>query len=164
MAIDIKAMTAEHWDSVREIYAQGIATGNATFEETAPGWQDWDARHLPCCRLVAIVNGAIAGWAALSSTSSRHVYRGVAEVSVYVAEQARGQGVGLQLLDALAEASEANGIWTLQAVIHAQNLISIRLHQKAGFRIVGTRERIGCLHGRWRDTVLMERRSKVVGV
>lgn len=163
MSIDIKPMTAAHWDGVREIYAQGIATGNATFEQTVPGWQDWDARHLLCCRLVAVLDGAIAGWAALSPASNRHVYRGVAEVSVYVAEQARGHGVGFELLTALATASEQNGIWTLQAVIHAENLISIRLHQKAGFRIVGTRERIGCLHGRWRDTVLMERRSKVVG-
>lgn len=164
MASEIKVMTEERWPAVREIYAQGVETRNATFATVAPDWLEWDARHLPCCRLVAICNGEVAGWAALSPVSSRDVYRGVAEVSVYVAECARGQGIGFQLLSALIAESERNGIWTLQAGIFPENSASIRLHEKAGFRIVGHRERIGCLDGRWRDTALMERRSKVVGV
>ncbi len=160
----IAPMTAAHWKAVREIYAQGIATRNATFETVVPSWEEWDARHLPVCRLVAARNGEIVGWAALSAVSSRQVYSGVAEVSVYIAESARGQGVGAALLDALVKESERNNIWTLQAVIHAENSISIHLHEKAGFRIVGRRERIACLDGRWRDTVLMERRSGAVGL
>jgi phosphinothricin acetyltransferase len=159
----IAPMTEAHWKAVREIYAQGIATRNATFETTVPSWEEWGARHLPVCRLVATRDGEIAGWAALSAVSSRQVYCGVAEVSVYIAESARGQGVGAALLAALINASERNNIWTLQAGILAENSVSIRLHQRAGFRIVGRRERIGCLDGRWRDTVLMERRSGVVG-
>jgi phosphinothricin acetyltransferase len=161
---EILTMTAEHWTAVRGIYAQGIATGNATFAQNAPDWAEWDAQHLPCCRLVAVVDGAVAGWAALSAVSSRHVYRGVAEVSVYIAELARGRGIGLRLLEALTAASEASGIWTLQAGILAENSVSIRLHERAGFRVVGRREKIGALNGVWRDTVLMERRSAVVGV
>jgi len=156
-------MTREHWPAVREIFAQGIATGNATFETAVPDWPEWDARHLPTCRLVALSGEHIVGWAALSAVSTRQVYRGVAEVSVYIAEKSRGKGIGLALLEALVTESERNGIWTLQAVIHAANSLSIHVHQKAGFRTVGTRERIGCLHGRWLDTVLMERRSSVVG-
>jgi len=163
MDFEIRTMTEQHWPVVREIFVQGIATGNATFETSVPLWQEWDARHLPECRLVAICDGDVVGWAALSPVSVRPVYRGVAEVSVYIAESARGQGIGSALLVALIAESERNGIWTLQAVIHAANAISIRLHEKAGFRVVGTRERIGCLHGRWLDTVLMERRSQVVG-
>jgi phosphinothricin acetyltransferase len=159
----IVRMTEQHWPAVREIFAQGIAAGNATFEITVPEWAQWDARHLATCRLVALHEQQVLGWAALSPVSVRHVYRGVAEVSVYIDEGTRGQGVGTALLQALVTDSERNGIWTLQAVIHASNSISIRLHDNAGFRIVGTRERIGCLHGRWLDTVLMERRSKVVG-
>ena len=163
MDFEIRTMTEQHWPVVREIFVQGIATGNATFETSVPLWQEWDARHLPTCRLVGVRGGEVLGWAALSPVSVRPVYRGVAEVSVYIAESARGQGIGSALLAALIAESERNGIWTLQAVIHAANAISIRLHEKAGFRVVGTRERIGCLHGRWLDTVLMERRSKVVG-
>lgn len=157
-------MTEKHWEAVRAIYAEGIATGNATFETEAPSWPEWDAQHLPVCRLVAQNGGETLGWAALSAVSHRHVYRGVAEVSVYIAGLARGQGIGAALLTALIAESERNGLWTLQAVIHAENSISIRVHQKAGFRMVGRRERIGCLNGRWRDTVLMERRSMVAGV
>ena len=157
-------MTEAHWPAVREIFAEGIAAGNATFETSVPSWQDWDARHLGTCRLVALRDREVLGWAALSPVSSRQVYRGVAEVSVYVAENARGHGIGTALLVALVAESERNGIWTLQAVIHAGNSISIGAHEKAGFRIVGTRERIGCLHGGWLDTVLMEKRSGVVGV
>ncbi len=161
---EIVPMTEEHWDAVREIYVQGIATGNATFEKSVPDWKEWDERHLPSCRLIARWDKKVRGWAALSRVSSRRVYEGVAEVSIYVADEARGHGIGRELLGALVEASEQNGIWTLQAGILAENAVSIRLHQRAGFRIVGTRERIGCMDGRWRDTVLMERRSAVVGV
>jgi L-amino acid N-acyltransferase YncA len=164
MNIEIAAMTKEHWVAVRDIFGQGIATGNATFETTVPGWEEWDARHMPSCRLVAARGDMIVGWAALSSVSSRHVYRGVAEVSVYLAENERGQGIGAALLAKLVDESERNGIWTLQAGILAENAASIRLHEKAGFRIVGRRERIGSMHGQWRDTVLMERRSESVGI
>jgi L-amino acid N-acyltransferase YncA len=163
-ALEILPMTEEHWPSVREIYAQGIATRNATFETVVPEWQEWDANHVPTCRVVGTMDGEVLGWAGLSAVSRRYVYCGVAEVSVYVAECAWGKGVGTALLTALINESERNAIWTLQATILAENAISIRLHQKAGFRIVGTRERIGCLDGRWRDTVVLERRSKRVGV
>jgi L-amino acid N-acyltransferase YncA len=162
-ASQIVPMTQQHWESVRKIYAQGIATGNATFEQTVPEWAEWDARHLPSCRLVALLEAKVVGWAALNRVSTRRVYEGVAEVSIYIAEQAQGQGIGKQLLAALIAESEKNGIWTLQAGILAENATSIRLHQKAGFRVVGTRERIGCMDGCWRDTVLMERRSSIVG-
>jgi len=160
----ILPMTEQHWDAVRQIYWEGIATGRATFEESVPEWKEWDARHLPTCRLIACSGDAVLGWAALSRVSSRHVYRGVAEVSIYIAERARGRGFGAALLAALIAESERLGIWTLQAGIFAENATSIRLHQRAGFRIVGTRERIACLKGTWRDTVLMERRSAIVGV
>lgn len=162
--MNIVPMTVAHWPTVREIYAQGIATRQATFETTIPEWQEWHGNHLPTCRLVAKTGEEVVGWAALSAVSKRHAYRGVAEVSVYVAERAWGKGVGTALLAALIDESERNEIWTLQATIFAENAVSIRLHEKTGFRVVGRRERIGCLDGRWRDTVLMERRSKVVGV
>ena len=161
---EIVPMTEQHWEAVREIYLQGIATGNATFETSVPGWKEWDECHLKTCRRVARVNDRILGWAALSPVSSRCVYGGVAEVSIYVAQEARGRGIGRRLLAALVEASEQNGIWTLQAGIFQENAASIQLHQQAGFRIVGVRQRLGCLDGRWRDIVLMERRSSVVGV
>lgn len=163
-SLRIVPMTVQHWPAVREIYAQGIATGNATFETAVPEWWEWNARHLVACRLVALMGEELAGWAALSAASSRQVYSGVAEVSVYIAESARGKGLGAALLAALIDESEHNGIWTLQAGIFAENTISIHLHKKAGFRIVGRRERIACLDGRWRDTVLTERRSAVIGV
>jgi L-amino acid N-acyltransferase YncA len=161
---EIVPMTEQHWAAVREIFRQGIATGNATFETSVPDWKEWDERHLPTCRLVARRRDKVLGWAALSRVSSREVYRGVAEVSIYIAEEARGYGIGRALMSALVEVSEQNGIWTLQAGILAENTVSIKLHQQAGFRVVGTRERVGCLDGRWRDTVLMERRSAVVGM
>ena len=160
--MELTAMTASDWGAVRAIYVEGIATGNATFETAPPEWDRWDAAHLAACRLVAKVEGEILGWAALSPVSSRKVYAGVAEVSVYVGEKARGQGVGRALLQSLIEHSECNGIWTLQAGIFPENTASIALHQKAGFRVVGRRERIGCLNGQWRDVLLLERRSKTV--
>jgi L-amino acid N-acyltransferase YncA len=159
----IAPMTEQDWPAVREIYLQGIATRTATFEPSAPEWKQWDERHLPTSRLVARLENRIVGWAALSPVSSRCVYRGVAEVSIYIAEEARGHGVGRRLMHELVTASEQNGIWTLQAGIFPENQASIRLHQQAGFRIVGRRERLGCMNGLWRDIVLMERRSAVVG-
>jgi L-amino acid N-acyltransferase YncA len=164
MQVAIGPMTGQHWNAVSRIYAEGIATGNATFEQSVPNWTEWDARHLSSCRLIASRAEEVLGWAALSRVSTREVYSGVAEVSVYVAGSARGHGVGAALLAALIAESERNGIWTLQAGIFAENKASIRLHERAGFRVVGRRERIGCLHDKWRDTVLMERRSQVVGM
>jgi len=156
-------MKAEDWQAVQAIYREGIATGNATLETGAADWVEWDRRHRRDCRLVARREGEIAGWAALSPVSSRRVYAGVAEVSVYVAPSARGQGIGRALLRALIAESERQGIWTLQAGIFPENEASIALHQACGFREVGRRERLGRLHGVWRDVVLLERRSKVVG-
>lgn len=160
----IEEMRAGDWPEVRAIYLQGIATGDATFETVAPEWDKWDASHLRGARLVARekTNGII-GWAALAPVSNRAAYRGVAEVSVYVDARARGRGIGRALLKALTTASEASGIWTLQAGILAENVASIALHSACGFREVGRRERIGQLNGAWRDVVLMERRSSVVG-
>ncbi len=157
-------MEANDWDDVRAIYREGIATGNATFEKSAPEWEKWDKEHLRVCRLVARAGREVLGWAALTPVSGRCVYAGVAEVSVYVAERARGRGIGFALLSALVSASEREGLWTLQAGIFPENAASIELHKRAGFRILGTRERLGCLDGRWRDVVLMERRSAIAGV
>lgn len=158
-------MTPADWPAVRDIYESGIATGEATFQTEAPPWNTWDAAHLETCRLVARdEHDAVIGWAALGRVSQRPVYSGVAEVSVYVAENARGQRVGLQLLTALIAASERDGRWMLQASIFPENEASVRLHQRCGFRIVGRRERIACQYGRWRDTLLMERRSSTTGV
>ncbi len=164
LPINIVPMSELHWPAVLEIYVQGIATRNATFETAVPAWTEWTARHLASCRLVAVRGDDVVGWAALSCVSTRHVYRGVAEVSVYVAASVQGQGIGSALLAALFAESERNSIWTLQAGILAENTASIHLHEKAGFRIVGRRERIGQLDGQWRDTILMERRSKIAGI
>lgn len=152
-----------HWPAVRAIYRQGITTGQATFETEVPDWDGWNAAHLPFARLAAIAAGEIAGWAALAPVSSRTVYAGVAEVSVYVAEGWRGRGLGATLLRRLVAESEAHGIWTLQAGIFPENSASIALHLREGFREVGRRERLAKLHGRWRDVVLLERRSSRVG-
>ena len=163
MNVAIDALDANDWPAASSIYLEGIATGNATFETTAPTWEAWDTGHLPACRLAAREGGELLGWAALSKVSGRCVYAGVAEVSVYIAERARGNGIGKLLLEALVHASEAAGIWTLQAGIFPENAASIAVHQKAGFRIVGTRERLGCMNGRWRNVTLMERRSQIAG-
>ena len=160
----IISMTDAHWPAVKAIYEAGIATGNATFETQAPAWEAWDKAHLGHSRLVAVDEaGTVLGWAALSPVSSRCVYGGVAEISVYIAAEARGQGVGRQLLQALIADSEAHGIWTLQAGTFEENTASIGLHTQAGFRVIGHRERIGQHHGVWRNTVQMERRSPTVG-
>lgn len=156
-------MTPADWPRVAAIYQEGIATGDATFETEVPTWADWDASKLQVCRLVAENDAVVVGWAALSPVSRRHVYRGVAEPSIYVAEGAQGVGVGMALLSALVAASEDEGFWTLQTAIFPENEASIRLHTANGFRIVGTRERLGSHHGRWRDVLLMERRSRRVG-
>jgi L-amino acid N-acyltransferase YncA len=164
MGFVVEPMAEADWGSVRAIYEEGIATRNATFETQVPGWDEWDSVHLRVCRLVARREGKVIGWAALSAVSDRCVYAGVAEVSIYVAASARGKGVGKALLRALVEASEDEGIWTLQAGIFPENQGSIALHKMHGFREVGRRERLGQLDGIWRDVVLMERRSAVVGV
>jgi phosphinothricin acetyltransferase len=159
----IRLLAADDWESVRAIYLDGIATGQATFETEAPSWEAWDKNHLVIPRLVTVVNQRVVGWAALSAVSRRSVYAGVAETSVYVASYSRGRQVGRALLETLIAESERNGIWTLQASIFPENLASLHLHRSCGFRVVGTRERIGKLNGHWRDTMLLERRSKLVG-
>jgi L-amino acid N-acyltransferase YncA len=160
--VRIMPLRAEHWDAVARIYAEGIATGNATFETEVPTWERWDASHHADHRLVALSDGEVTGWAALSPVSDRYVYEGVAEESVYVAEEARGRGVGRELLEALIAGSEAAGIWTIQTGIFPENEASVRLHERVGFRIVGVRERIGRHDGVWRDVLFLERRSRVV--
>jgi L-amino acid N-acyltransferase YncA len=158
----IAPLSDADWLAVREIYRQGIDTGNATFETEAPTWAEWDSSHLAVGRIVAWAGCRVVGWAALSPVSGRAAYRGVAEVSIYVAESARRQGVGRLLLQALVEAAERAGLWTLQAGIFPENQASLALHRACGFRVVGRRERIGQRDNRWRDVILMERRSAVV--
>jgi L-amino acid N-acyltransferase YncA len=152
-------MRASDWEQVRVIYLEGIRSGHSTFETEAPSWEKWDEGHLPIARLVMREGETVLGWAALSPVSKRHVYRGVAELTVYVRENARGQGIGRALLEALIGESEKEGIWTLQASIFPENTASIQLHQRCGFREVGRRERIAMMNGVWRDTLLFERRS-----
>lgn len=160
MKVTLGSLRPDDWPDVERIYREGIATGQATFETAPPDWALWDERHRPEPRLVARDGrGQIVGWAALSPVSARTVYRGVAEVSVYVAAAARGQGVGRALLEELVAASERAGLWTLQAGIFPENILSLRLHAACGFRFVGRRERIGQLQGVWRDVLLLERRS-----
>jgi L-amino acid N-acyltransferase YncA len=163
MDYQITTMQPEDWPAVREIYREGIATGNATFETEIPDWEKWDSAHRQDCRLISRNGERVLGWAAVSPVSSRRVYRGVAEVSVYVAAAARGRGVGKALLESLVQESEVNGIWTLQAGIFAENGASIALHKSCGFREVGVRRRIGKLGEVWRDVFLLERRSARVG-
>lgn len=164
MSFLIDQMRPPDWDEVREIYLQGIAGGQATFETEAPDWKSWDANHLAFARLVARDDKHLIGWAALSPISARRAYAGVAETSVYVASDKRGTGVGRQLLDALVSESERHGIWTLQAVMFPENQASVALHRACGFREIGRRERISKLNGVWRDTILLERRSTRIGV
>jgi phosphinothricin acetyltransferase len=160
----IREMTDDDWPAVRRIYEEGIATGEATIEEQAPSWETWDSGHLRRCRLVAIDDGQVVAWAALSPASDRCAYAGVAEESIYVAAAARGRGVGRQLLERLIRASEEAGFWSLQAGIFPENEASVALHRRCGFRVVGHRERLGKLAGRWRDVLLLERRSARVGI
>jgi phosphinothricin acetyltransferase len=164
MKFEITPMQAEDWPAVETIYREGIATGNATFETEPPGWEKWSANHHQHSRLVARTGSAVVAWAALSRVSTRQVYAGVAEVSIYVAAAVRGKGIGKALLQALIEHSDRNGIWTLQAGIFPENASSIALHKSCGFREVGLREKIAHLAGRWRNVILLERRSSVAGV
>ena len=169
MEYKIETMKSEDWEQVRSIYEEGIATENATFEPVVPDWKKWDSAHVAEPRLVVRVNGQVAAWAALSRVSTRKVYAGIAEVSIYVDEKFRGKGIGDALLGALVVASEKAGFWTLQGGIFPENTVSIELHKKHGFRVLGIREKVGKmafgkLQGKWRDVVLMERRSKVAGV
>jgi L-amino acid N-acyltransferase YncA len=161
--VELTEMRGEDWPSVADVYVQGIEDGDATFEEAVPDWRAWDAAHLPTPRLVARDAGAVVGWAALALVSRRPVYRGVAEVSVYVARDARGRGVGRALLRELVARSEAAGVWTLQASVFPENQASVALHASCGFRVVGRRERLAQHRGRWRDVLLLERRSPSVG-
>lgn len=162
--IKISAMLPDNWEAVKKIYEEGIATGHATFQTAAPGWPEWDKAHLPACRIIAIENNEVLGWAALTPVSSRCVYAGVAEVSVYVAASARGKNVGSLLLQEMINQSEENGIWTLQSGVFPENTASIALHNKHGFRIIGYRERIGKMGEVWRDNISLERRSTKVGI
>ena len=164
MSCIVDQMKASDWEQVRAIYLEGIRTGHGTFETDAPTWDVWDSAHLQIGRLVVRDGEGVLGWAALSPVSRRHVYRGVAELTVYVAEAARGRGLGRMLLEALIVESERNGIWTLQASIFPENVASIELHRRCGFREVGRRERIGKGPGGWRDVLLLERRSRVAGI
>jgi L-amino acid N-acyltransferase YncA len=158
----IQPMTAEHSASVIAIYQSGIDEGNATFETSAPSWQEFSASRLPGHRYVAVNENNVVGWVAASAVSDRCVYAGVVEHSVYVRSEARGRGIGRQLLDALIASTEAAGIWTIQSGIFPENAASAALHKAAGFRVVGIRERIGQHHGRWRDVLLIERRSPAI--
>ena len=161
--VAIAALGPGDWDDVARIYAEGIETRLATFETEVPSWQAWDRAHLPEHRFTAREDGRAAGWAAFAPVSSRCVYVGVAEVSVYVAAAARGRGVGTALLSALVASSEAGGVWTLEAGILPENEASVRMHERCGFRVVGRRERLGRMDGEWRDVLLLERRSRVAG-
>lgn len=163
MEFIIEPLRPEDWSAVRAIYLEGIATGNATFETAVPDWDEWDAKHRPDCRLVARLSGQVIGWTALSPVSSRCVYAGVAEESIYIASSARGQGVGKVLLTTCIAESEKAGIWTIQTGIFPENVASLYLHKSCGFREVGYRERIGQMNSIWRNVVFLERRSSVVG-
>jgi len=162
--MQILPLLPEHWPAVKAIYESGLATGNATFQTSAPSWEEWDSAHLKHSRLAAIQGGQVRAWAALTPVSGRCVYAGVAEVSVYVDPDSRGKGLGEQLLQVLITESESNGLWTLQAGIFPENIPSLRIHEKTGFRHVGYREKIGQMNVIWRDTVLLERRSKIVAI
>jgi len=160
----IAPITEQYYPAVKRIYEQGLATGNSTFQTSAPDWKEWDESHISNCRIVGIEKDQVVGWAALTPVSGRCVYAGVAEVSVYVDEKFRGKGYGTTLLDALILESEKNNLWTLQAGIFPENVSSIRIHEALGFREIGYREKIGKLNGVWRNTILLERRSSKVGI
>jgi L-amino acid N-acyltransferase YncA len=160
--MEVRDLRRGDWPVVARIYREGIETGNATFETEVPTWEEWDATHLAKHRLVAERDGQVVGWIALMPVSARECYTGVAEVSVYVTEEARGTGVGTLLLGAVIESSERGGIWTVQTGVFPENEASLQLLRRFGFQIVGIRERIGRLHGIWRDVVLLERRSEVI--
>jgi L-amino acid N-acyltransferase YncA len=160
----VEEMRQDDWDVVRFIFEDGLATGNASFEVESPSWQEWDERHHRHSRLVARTGDRVVGWAALAPVSHRACYAGVAEVSLYVASDWRGQGIGKRLLEALIASSERHGIWSLYSSTFPENEASTRLQISCGFRVVGRRERIARHRGAWRDTIITERRSKVVGL
>jgi L-amino acid N-acyltransferase YncA len=162
VVLAIEPLRAEHWDAAAQIYADGIATGDATFETSVPSWTEWDETHLREHRFVALEEGRVVGWVAVSAVSARCVYGGVVENSVYVHDDARGRGVGRALLERLISSTEAAGIWTIQTGIFPENDASVRLHERVGFEIVGTRKRLGKLNGLWRDVLLLERRSAII--
>lgn len=162
MEFSIERLEFRHWPIVKAIYEEGISAGEATFETSAPGWKEWNRNHLPECRFVMAHGEQVAGWTALSPTSARSVYAGVVEVSVYIGEEYRGQGLGKALLNAMIKESELAGFWTLQAGVFPENSASMALHEACGFRIVGYRERVGQMNGLWRDVILFERRSASV--
>lgn len=164
MDLIIDNLTVDDWEQVRAIYLEGIESGQATFETTAPTWEQFDASHLRECRLAARAQNEIIGWAVLSPVSRRKAYEGVAEVSVYVAKSHRGRGAGKTLLENIIIISERCGIWTLQGATFPENAASLRLQERCGFRVVGRRERIARRHGIWRDTIITERRSRLVGL
>jgi len=169
MTVTVRDMTAADWPAVERIYREGIATGNATFEASPPSWEEFDREKVADPRLVALEGGAVIGWAAAGRVSSRCVYEGVLEHSVYVAETARGHGVGRVLLDAFLRAAEAAQVWTVQSGVFPENEPSLALHRELGFRTVGTRQRVGKMSygpysGKWRDVVMIERRSELIGV
>lgn len=163
MEVIFRPMTNEDWIPVAEIYRQGIETRNATFETEIPAWDEWDSSHLKSCRIIASTGDSIVAWAALIPVSKRKVYAGVAEISIYVSDEYKRQGIGSRLLGRLITESEKEGFWTLQAVIFPENITSLKIHQDLGFRKVGFREKIGKIDGIWRDTILLERRSKMTG-
>lgn len=164
MDLKIRKMEKEHWNSVAKIYYQGIMTNKATFENNVPSYNEWDNAHIDVCRLVAIFDDKVVGWAALSKVSNRCVYLGVAEVSIYIDEEYKGKGIGNKLLNELVKLSEKNQFWTLQSGIIEENFESINLHKKCGFRVLGTREKVAKMsNGIWHDVVLMERRSNLIG-
>ncbi|MFH1000603.1 MAG: N-acetyltransferase family protein [Bacteroidota bacterium] len=162
--IVFRELKKDDWEVVSRIYKEGIESGNATFQTEIPPWESWDKEHLKNCRIVAVLHNHIVAWAALTSVSGRCVYAGVAEVSVYVSNEFRGRKIGEQILGKLIGESEKEEIWTLQAGIFPENLASIKIHKNQGFREIGYREKIGKMNGVWRDTVLLERRSKTVGL
>jgi L-amino acid N-acyltransferase YncA len=161
-ALTIEDLRPEHWPEVARIYAEGIATGDATFETDVPSWERWDEAHLSTHRFVALRDGELVGWVAVLPVTDRCVYGGVVEDSVYVDERARGLGVGRLLLERLISATEEAGIWTIQTGIFPENQTSLRVHERVGFEVVGRRKRLGKLHGVWRDVLLLERRSSLV--
>ncbi|WP_303316893.1 GNAT family N-acetyltransferase [Flavivirga abyssicola] len=162
MEIVVRPLTKSDWNSVSKIYKEGINTGIATFETEVPNWQQWDAKYVSVCRFVALVKTTVVGFTVISPVSKRHVYKGVAEVSVYISNAFKGKHIGETLLKKLIEESEASGFWTLQASIFSENIASINLHVKCGFRVIGIREKIGQLNGKWYDNHFLERRSSKI--
>ncbi|AZA84566.1 N-acetyltransferase family protein [Chryseobacterium indologenes] len=162
--MDIISFGKEQFREIAEIYRQGLETGNATFETSVPNWEDWDKSKLEHSRFAAVIDNIIVGWAALSAVSDRCVYGGVAEVSIYISNDHKGKGIGKALMTKLITESEIHGIWTLQSGMFPENEAPIALHKSTGFRIIGHREKIGKLGDTWRDTVIMERRSKTIGL